>query len=59
MSTTDTSNAPLPAAWYRDPSGRHERRWWDGHAWTDKVADGEVVAEVKDMRVGLAVAQGG
>jgi hypothetical protein len=28
------------AAWYRDPSGRHELRYWDGTAWTDHVADG-------------------
>ncbi|HYF47346.1 MAG TPA: DUF2510 domain-containing protein [Acidimicrobiales bacterium] len=50
MSTTETSNAPLPAAWYRDPSGRHERRWWDGRAWTDRVADGEVVSQDAPIR---------
>lgn len=42
MSTTETTtNAALPAAWYRDPSGRHERRWWDGTDWSDRVLDGE------------------
>lgn len=42
MSTTETTtNAALPAAWYRDPSGRHERRWWDGADWSDRVLDGE------------------
>jgi hypothetical protein len=27
-----------PAAdWYADPTGRHERRYWDGSAWTEHV----------------------
>lgn len=31
----------LPAAaWYPDPRGRHELRYWDGAEWTDHVADG-------------------
>lgn len=25
-------------AWYPDPSGRHESRWWDGTRWTEHVA---------------------
>lgn len=42
MSTTETTtNTAMPAAWYRDPSGRHERRWWDGTEWSDRVLDGE------------------
>ncbi|MDG9720565.1 DUF2510 domain-containing protein [Streptomyces sp. DH24] len=24
-----------PPGWYRDPSGPHLERWWDGTAWTD------------------------
>jgi uncharacterized RDD family membrane protein YckC len=28
-----------PAAWYADPSGRHEHRYWSGSAWTEHVAD--------------------
>jgi uncharacterized RDD family membrane protein YckC len=28
-----------PAAWYVDPSGRHEHRYWSGSAWTEHVAD--------------------
>lgn len=24
--------------WYPDPSGRWQVRWWDGTAWTDRVA---------------------
>ena len=27
--------------WYPDPSGRHERRWWDGRSWTPRVLDGD------------------
>jgi len=30
--------APV-AAWYPDPLGRHDARYWDGSAWTDRVAD--------------------
>lgn len=25
-------------SWYRDPSGRHPQRYWDGNAWTAFVA---------------------
>jgi hypothetical protein len=25
------------AGWYRDPSGRHDHRWWDGTSWTPYV----------------------
>ncbi|HZU80338.1 MAG TPA: DUF2510 domain-containing protein [Acidimicrobiales bacterium] len=25
--------------WYRDPSGRHVNRYWDGATWTDQVSD--------------------
>jgi uncharacterized RDD family membrane protein YckC len=28
-----------PPAWYADPSGRHEHRYWSGDAWTEHVAD--------------------
>ena len=27
------------AAWYPDPAGRHEFRYWDGLAWSSQVAD--------------------
>jgi len=27
------------AAWYADPSGRHQYRYWDGATWTPSVAD--------------------
>lgn len=28
---------PAQASWQGDPFGRHEQRWWDGRAWTEKV----------------------
>jgi hypothetical protein len=31
-------------AWYGDPTGRHDHRWWDGEAWTAHVADGGIAA---------------
>jgi hypothetical protein len=30
------------ASWQRDPSGRHQHRYWDGARWTDHVADNGV-----------------
>jgi Protein of unknown function (DUF2510) len=30
----------VPAGWHPDPTGRHERRYWDGAAWTDHVING-------------------
>jgi hypothetical protein len=27
-------------AWYRDPRGVRELRWWDGTDWTNKVSGG-------------------
>lgn len=37
-SSVGSSNAP--AAWYADPSGRYELRYWDGSEWTEHVARG-------------------
>jgi len=34
------SNANAPAAWYADPAGRFELRYWDGSEWTEHVARG-------------------
>lgn len=31
------SDQSPPAAWYADPFGRHERRYWDGAKWTEHV----------------------
>ena len=45
-SPKNTVSAPLatstgaPAAWYADPSGRFELRYWDGKEWTEHVARG-------------------
>jgi len=38
--TSTTSNSKVPAAWYADPSGRYELRYWDGSEWTEHVARG-------------------
>src|SRR5215831_8298003 len=32
----------VPAGWYDDPAGRHEKRYWDGTGWTAGVYDGGV-----------------
>jgi hypothetical protein len=34
----------FPPAWYPDPTGAHDHRWWDGAEWTDHVADRGVAA---------------
>jgi hypothetical protein len=39
-STAAPSTANAPAAWYADPSGRYELRYWDGSEWTEHVARG-------------------
>jgi Protein of unknown function (DUF2510) len=37
------------AGWRSDPSGRHDERYWDGSAWTDRVADaGGIVPDLRD-----------
>lgn len=35
-----SSDPPQAPGWYADPHGRHERRYWDGSTWTERVADG-------------------
>ncbi len=38
MGSDETSNDGGAApSWQADPFGRHEQRWWDGRAWTEKV----------------------
>ena len=40
-----TGKPLLPAAaWYADPSGLHELRYWDGSAWTPWVSSGGVTS---------------
>jgi hypothetical protein len=34
-----TAPTPLPSGWFPDPHGRHEYRYFNGHAWTADVAD--------------------
>ena len=36
---SEASPEQPPANWYPDPGGKHEHRYWDGHQWTDNVAD--------------------
>jgi putative membrane protein len=31
--------AAIPAGWYPDPSGRHEKRYWRDGVWTEHVSD--------------------
>jgi hypothetical protein len=31
--------ATTAAAWYPDPSGHHEQRYWNGMAWTEHISD--------------------
>jgi len=38
-SLTVTTPPLAPGAWYPDPYGRHQHRFWDGVAWTPHVAD--------------------
>jgi len=38
-SLTVTTPPFVPGAWYPDPSGRHQHRFWDGMTWTPHVAD--------------------
>jgi hypothetical protein len=38
-SSSATSFA-APPAWYPDPTGRFEQRYWDGSTWTDNVSTG-------------------
>lgn len=37
FATRDIVTTP-PAAWYADPTGRYEHRYWDGLQWTPYVA---------------------
>ena len=39
-SAAPATSSGAPAAWYADPSGRFELRYWDGKEWTEHVARG-------------------
>jgi hypothetical protein len=36
------SAVPGEAGWYGDPAGKHEQRYWDGAAWTERVTSAGV-----------------
>jgi len=36
--SSSVGDAVAPAAWYPDPSGRFELRYWNGSAWTEHVS---------------------
>lgn len=36
--------ASVPAGWYKDPTGRHEMRYWDSSVWTSHVSDAGVAS---------------
>ena len=36
--TTGPTTPAVPAAWYKDPSGRFELRYWNGTTWTEHVS---------------------
>ena len=38
QASTAAATSKTPAAWYADPSGRYELRYWDGNEWTEHVA---------------------
>ena len=40
VSAAPATSGAAPAAWYTDPSGRFELRYWDGKEWTEHVARG-------------------
>ena len=46
------SDLPAPN-WYPDPSGKHEKRYWDGSQWTERVMSGS--AESTDASTGTHV----
>lgn len=35
----------MPPGWYPDPTGNHERRYWDGTTWTASVGDTEAPSD--------------
>ncbi|MDO8361455.1 MAG: DUF2510 domain-containing protein, partial [Actinomycetota bacterium] len=39
------NNPAATAAWYLDPAGRHEHRYWNGRKWTAQVSNVGVVGD--------------
>ncbi|HVE64280.1 MAG TPA: DUF2510 domain-containing protein [Mycobacteriales bacterium] len=42
-----TQQSGPPAGWYPDPSGQHQRRFWDGSTWTEQVSSDAPVAPAR------------
>jgi hypothetical protein len=36
------SEGAADPGWYKDPTGHHQTRYWDGTKWTDQVSDTQV-----------------
>jgi hypothetical protein len=41
MSEEESPRVKAAAGWYPHPSMANTRRYWDGQAWTDRIAPGE------------------
>lgn len=39
------SEPETPPGWYPDPVGDHDRRYWDGSAWTEEIEDSGVIGQ--------------
>jgi hypothetical protein len=39
----DEAGRPALFGWYGDPTGRHERRYFDGRCWSEHVLDGDAL----------------
>ncbi len=42
---SDVLGKPALFGWYKDVTGRHEMRYWDGRDWTKYVGDASVTSE--------------
>lgn len=42
------------AGWFPDPTGRHDRRWWDGAKWTGDITDRDVQGTDPTWQAGAA-----
>jgi len=45
MATMAPAAPPMPPQWLRDPTGRHNYRYWDGMSWTDSVSDAGISSQ--------------
>lgn len=35
---SESPSGRIPPGWYKDPTARHQVRWWDGTGWTQQIA---------------------